>query len=199
MSKMLQRTTTGLILAMASVVAASTASSHAQSASATISGVAAGGGVYDYTVVLQNTGTLSLNSFWYGWTQLGNNLPSDPTTPANSLGWANTLDSNSIKWVNSTGTALAPNQSATFTFDSTTAPADITLSPSGESVAYVGGIDFSQGSAGDSTGIFSPTLVAAPEPSTLSLAGFGLCLLGSVMAKRKLSRSAQIATDESAV
>jgi hypothetical protein len=128
---------------------------------ATISGVAAGSS-YDYTITLQNTGTNSLNSFWYGWTTSGDNLSSDPTGAANSLGWSNDISGNSIKWTNSTGTALAPGASATFTFVSTSSPSAITASPSGESVVYVGGIDFSEDKAGDSTAVFSPTLVAGP-------------------------------------
>jgi hypothetical protein len=164
-------------LAVAAGLAASTVSSHAQSATATISGVAAGGGVFDYTLTLQNTGTTNLNSFWYGWIQFENDLPSDPTSAANSLGWANGLDSNSIQWVNSTGTALAPGKSGIFTFDSTSTPAQMTAGIAGESVAYVGGIDFSQSSPGDSTSIITPTLVAAPEPSPLGLLVAGLFVM----------------------
>ena len=43
----------------------------------------------------------------------------------------------------------------------------------GESVAYVHGIDFSQGVAGDSTGVFSPVFVTAPEPSAVGLLALG--------------------------
>ncbi len=154
-------------------LALSAVSGQAQSASATISDVAVAGG-YDYTITLDNTGTFNLQSFWYGWTQDGNNLPSNPSTAGNSLGWANVLSGNSIMWGNSSDTALAPGQSGTFTFFSSSTPAAITASPSGESVAYVGGIDFSQGSPGDSTGIFSPTLVVTPEPSSIALLAIGL-------------------------
>ncbi len=149
-----------LSLAVAAGLAAAVASSHAQSATATISGVAAGN-VYDYTITLQNTGSMALNSFWYAWTTSGDYLPSDPTSPANSVGWVNVLSANSIMWVNNSGTSLAPGASATFTFVSSSSPSAITKSPSGESVAYVGGIDFSQGVAGDSTGVFSPSLVSS--------------------------------------
>jgi hypothetical protein len=128
---------------------------------ATISAVASGSS-YDYTVTLTNTGTLALNSFWYGWTTSGDNLASDPNTASNSLGWGNEVSGNSIMWVNSFSTALAPGASATFTFISSSSPSAITSSPSGESVAYVGGIDFSQDAAGDSTAVFSPTLVSNP-------------------------------------
>src|ERR1700759_1858277 len=112
-------------------------SSWAQGATATIFEVAVGGGTFEYTITLQNTGTLALNSFWYGWTDFGNNLPSNPSSAANSIGWANVLDFNSIQWQNTTGaSALAPGQSATFTFFSTSTLAQLTTAPSGESVAY---------------------------------------------------------------
>jgi PEP-CTERM motif len=166
-----------LAAAVTAGLAASTLHSHAQSAAGTISGIAAGGGAFDYTITLTNTGTLSLNSFWYGWTTSGNNLPSDPSSAGNSLGWANTLDANSIMWVNGSGTALAPGHSATFTFIDTSAPAAITMVPSGESVVYVHGIDFTQNSPGDSSPVFSPSLVSVPEPSSLGLLAAGLFLL----------------------
>jgi len=181
-------------IAIAAALAVPTVSSHAQSVSATISDVPAGGN-FDYTITLQNTGSLSLNSFWYGWTQSGNNLPSDPSSAANSLGWANDLDGNSIMWINSSGTALAHGQSGTFTFVSSSSPSAITTLPSGESVAYVGGIDFSQGMAGDSTSAFAPTLVAAPEPSSLGLLAIGLFVMAgsfrSLAALRKSRLAAQ--------
>lgn len=170
-------------LTVAAGLAASIVSSQAQSATATISGVLVGGS-YDYTVTLMNTGTYSLNGFWYGWIQFLNDLPSIPTSPGNSLGWANTVAGNSIQWANSTGTALAPGQSGTFTFISTSTPAQMTAGIAGESVAYVNGITGSQSLPGDSTGIFAPTLVAAPEPSSLALLTAGL--LGLLVATRKL-------------
>jgi hypothetical protein len=157
-------------------LAASAISAQAQNASATISGTPDGGN-FDYTITLHNTGLTVLNSFWYGWTQSGNNLPSNPSTAGNSLGWGNFLSGNSIEWINSSGLALAPGGSATFTFVDVSTPIAITTPPSGDSVAYVGGIDFSQGVAGDSTGVFSPVLQAAPEPSTLGLMAVGLFAL----------------------
>jgi hypothetical protein len=166
-----------LALALAAGLGLSAISGHAQSASATISYTAAGAD-YDYTITLFNSGTTDLNSFWYGWTETGNNLPSSPTSAGNSLGWANDLDGNSIMWENSSGTALAPDHSATFTFLSSSSPTAITTPPSGESVAYVGTIDFSQGVPGDSTGAFSPVLEAAPEPSSVALFAAGMAIVG---------------------
>jgi len=167
-------------------LAASAVSSFAQGASATISDVAVSGG-FDYTITLNNIGATSLHSFWYGWTTSGNNLPSNPSSAGNSLGWANTLFGNSIMWGDSSDTALAPGHSGSFTFFSSSTPAAITTSPSGESVAYVGSIDFSQGSPGDSTGIFSPTLVAAPEPSSMAL--LAMVSLGMLAAVRRKLRA----------
>jgi len=155
-------------LAASGVQAASTIS-----ASATLSDVQVGS-TYDYTMTVENTGNVPIESLWYGWTTSGNNLPSDPTSPGNSLGWANTLDGNSIKFVGGSATALAPENSATFTFDSSSTPAQMTAGASGESVAYAGAIDFTQNSPGDSSPVFAPTLSPVPEPSTLSLLAIGL-------------------------
>lgn len=154
-------------------------SARAQSATATISAVQDGAN-FDYTITLYNTDYYyyyDLNSFWYGWTEDGNNLPSTPISAGNSLGWDNDISGNSIMWINNYGTSLAPGQSATFTLTSADSPTDITTSPSGESVAYVYGIDGSQNYPGDSTDVFSPTLISVPEPSTWALLTIGMVSL----------------------
>ena len=162
--------------AFAAALAASTLSSPAQSATATISGVQNGAN-YDYTITLHNTGSFALEDFWYGWIQFENDLPSDPSSAGNSLGWNSILDGNSIQYTYAgIGTPLAPGQTATFTFVDSSTPAQITAGISGESVAYVAGIDDSQGTPGDSTAIFSPTLVV-PEPAAWALFLFGVVLV----------------------
>jgi len=167
-------------------LAGSAVSGYAQSASATIAGVSVVGG-YDYTIILHNTDpTYNLNSFWYGWIQFQNDLPSNPSNAGNSLGWNNILSGNSIMWSNGgSGTALLPGQSADFTFFSTSTPAQMTSGIAGESVAYVGAIDFSQSSPGDSTGIFAPTLVATPEPSS---AAFLIAEVLGMLTCRRMTR-----------
>ena len=168
-----------LAVAVAAGLTASTVASQAQSATATISDVAAGGGVFDYTITLQNTGTTSLDAFWYAWTQSGNNLSTDITSPGSSLGWTDSAKTGNlaISWIDSSGTApLAKGQSATFTFDSTETPTAITTSPSGESVAYVtvAGLNaFDQNDPGVASAVFSPTLVAVPEPTSMGLIAAG--------------------------
>src|SRR5258706_9235119 len=184
-----------LALVVAAGLAASAATSHAQSATATISGVAAGGGSFDYTITLQNTGTTSLDSFWYAWTLSGNNLSAAISSPGSSLGWIDTAltGNTSISWEGNAGNALAMGQSATFTFVSTETPSAITTSPSGESVVYVSGTGpntFGQNVPGSASPVFSPTLVAAPEPSSVSLLVAGLVGLAGLSrwsaASRKL-------------
>jgi hypothetical protein len=163
-----------VVLVVAAGLMASAVGVQAQSATATISGAAAGGGVFDYTITLHNTGTTSLDSFWYAWTLSGNNLSTAISNPGSSLGWVDTaLEGNtSISWEGNSGNTLAVGQSATFTFASTETPSAITTLPSGESVAYVSGTGpntFDQNDPGVASPVFSPTLVAVPEPSTLAL------------------------------
>lgn len=186
MNKSFKLTAICSAIVAAAVLAASTATTHAQGAIATISEVAGGGGTFDYTISLQNTGNVGLNSFWYGWTLGGNNLPSSPTSPGNSLGWANVLDGNSIMWQNTEGaSALAPGQSANFTFVSTSTLAAITTAPSGESVAYTSDtIQFNQGVAGQSTPVFSPSAAPVPEPSAVALLAMGSVLLAGSFKRR---------------
>ena len=166
-------------LSLAALAVAGATSLNAQSATGTISGVL-NGSVYDYTITLNNTGP-ALESFWYGWTSTGNNLPSIPSSPGNSLGWASAVSGNSIKYTGNAGDALAGGTSATFTFQSTSTPDQMTLGNAGMSVVYTGGIDFSQGVPGDSSGAFAITAAPVPEPST-----FGLMALGLAACWRKL-------------
>jgi hypothetical protein len=185
MKKMFKLTSIRSTVIAFGAMAASVVSAGAQSATATISGVQSGS-VFDYTVTLDNTGTAPLESFWYAWTQSGNNLTADPSNLGNSLGWNSALfNGTSIQYTGTAGDALAGGQSATFTFASTETPTEITTPPQGESVAYEGGIDFSQGVTGDSTVVFSPSLVAVPESTSPALLAVGC--LGVIMMMRKHS------------
>ncbi len=186
-----------LALVVAAGLAASAATSHAQSATATISGVADGGS-FDYTITLHNTGTTSLDSFWYAWTLGGNNLSTAISNPGSSLGWVDTalLGNTSISWEGNAGDALGIGQSATFTFSSTETPTAITTSPAGESVVYVLGTGpntFGQNVPGSASPVFSPTLTVAPEPSSVSLIVAGLLGLVGLSKWSAASRKLRLA------
>jgi len=174
MKQKLKFSSMGLALAVAAASMAASFSTLGQGATATISGTPVSGG-YDYTIVLDNTGSTGLEGFWYAWTDSGNNLAAAASNPGNTLGWGNSLfGSTSIQWQGTSGTALAPGSTGDFTFFSTAAPGAITTSPSGESVAYVTTIQFNENIPGTSSPVFSPTLVPAPEPSTTALLGGGV-------------------------
>jgi hypothetical protein len=181
MNRMIKLTSIRLALAVTGGLAAAV-SSHAQSASATISGIQAGS-IWDYTVTLDNTGSTALEGFWYAWTDDGNNLASAASNPGNSLGWSSSLfNSTSIQYQGGAGDALGIGQSATFTFDSSETPTEITSGASGESVVYTGSIGFDDNGPGGSSPIFSPTLVSTPEPSSVALVALGCT--GLVLTKR---------------
>jgi hypothetical protein len=163
---------------------------HAQgtlSATATLAETGTAGSEYEYSLVLDNTGSNPINALWYGWIQFEFDLPSSPTSVATTLaGWSGAPDGNSIQFQNVSGSGIAPGGIGAFTFDSTANPAAITAAPSGDSVAYgtVASMNADQQSvAGVASGPFSPTFV--PEPSALGLLVTGLAGLSAWQAGRR--------------
>jgi hypothetical protein len=169
-------------LAITAAFVVSALSTQAQSATATISGVQSGSD-YNYTITLQNTGTTQLDAFFYGWPGFGpDSLAAQHVNVGNSTGWNNVVTNNGpfygIVFAGSSGNALAAGNSATFTFTSSEAPTDITTSPQGLSVAYVGQLFYPPGSPGVSTPAFSPTLVVVPESTSTTF--LAACCLGAI-------------------
>ena len=184
-------TPTRISLALVAGLALSAGSARAQDVMVTgsLSYVPAAGGVYDYTLTLNNTGSEAVQSLWLGWALSSNPVFDviNPTTPGNNLAWSSTIDGNSIKYAGTAGTAIPMGGSGTFTFDSTSTPAQFMSQAAGQSVAY--GIDASQFAIEDNSlhsVEFAPS-VATPEPSTLGLLAVGSAsLLGAL---RRRSRS----------
>ena len=128
-------------LAVAAGLALSAVSSHAQDVgvTGTLTYVAAGGGVFDYTLTLHNTGSEAVESLWLGWalssTPVFNVL--SPTAAGNNLGWANVVDGNSVRYGGSSSETTIPSGgSGVFTFASTSTPAQFMSGAAGQSVAY---------------------------------------------------------------
>jgi hypothetical protein len=174
---------TPFALALAAGLGLTAHSARAQDVMVTgsLTDVPAGGGVFDYTLVLNNTGTEAVQSLWLGWALSSSPVFNvlNPSSAGNSLGWANGIDGDSIEYAGTAGSAIAPGHSGIFTFDSTSTPAQFMSQAAGQSVAY--GVNASQFAIEDDSlhSIeFAPTVVATPEPSTLGLlavGGLGLC------------------------
>jgi hypothetical protein len=185
MKRILISTCASLIAAAVLVLSSNSAQAQAQdvTVSGTLTDVAAGGGVFDYTLTLKNTGSESIEGLWLGWALSSSPVFNvvNPTAAGNNLGWASVVDGNSVQYGGSSSeTTLAPGSLGTFTFNSTSTPAQFTSGAAGQSVAY--GVAASQFAIEDNTQHsveFSPALV--PEPSTYwlfftGLTGF-LCII----------------------
>ena len=138
-----------------------------------LSDVPAAGGVFDYTLTLQNTGSEAVESLWLGWALSSNPVfdIASPTDAGNNAGWASVVDGDSVQYGGSASeTFLEPRASATFTFDSTSTPAEFMSQTAGQSVAY--GVDASPFAIEDNSlnsVEFAATVAAVPEPSTVGL------------------------------
>lgn len=170
-----------------------TASSvHAQSiiANAQISGQAAGGGGYNYTITLNNTAasTSPIGTFWYSWVPGEDFLPSSPTSVQPPTGWTDTITHNTfgadgyaLEFIASSA-LINPGSSLAFKFSSPDSPAALAgnspfylTTPVGTSFLY-GGTPFSGASA-------EIVVQPVPEPSSLGLLLAGA--LGLLVASRR--------------
>ena len=165
-------------------------------ASATITETGTAGSEFEYSLTLDNTGTVPINSFWYGWVQGSFDLPSSPTSITALSGWSGAADGNSIVFENGSGSAIPAGGFGTFAFESTFGPTAMTSgttggAPTGASVAYAaanGPSTFGENGPG-SSGQIIPTLTTVPEPSTFGLMATGLTAITCWIAKRRKSEA----------
>jgi hypothetical protein len=150
-----------------------------------ITGVAAGGGTYDYTLTMSdpNSSTSPVGSFWFGWIPGQFYLPSSPSSVQTPVGWTDSIvpgsGAFSIQYVaSSSASYIAAGTSLNFGFVSTDTPAvlagnapNFPGTPVTTTVAYGAGL-FSSPSA---TIVLN---VNVPEPSSFALLLAGSLSLG---------------------
>ncbi len=175
------------IVALVCACLAPAASAFAdEEADGTIQPISLPSGSFQYNITLQNTGTTTLGSFWFSWVPGLDFLPSQPTNVHSPAGWTPNVisptydgDGYSIQWIATT--PLPAGQSLPgFSFTSTDDPDIISgTSPiyfdyylTNTSYAYIGAPETDIGTSFNPTVL--PTIAAAPEPTTLSLAGIGI-------------------------
>ena len=150
------------------------------SATATLTETGTAGPEFEYSLTLDNTGTVDINALWYGWTIGSFNLPTAPTDISAPTGWSGSALGKSIEFANNSGATVGPGQSISFSFESTSTPTAMTTGvndgdPTGESVAYNANNGFGdQSDPGVASAPFQPTLSSVPEPSTVGLLATGL-------------------------
>jgi hypothetical protein len=153
-------------------------------ATATISATPSGPS-FNYTIMLTNTGTTNIGTFWFAWTPPGapveyDFLPSAPSSITQPAGWVGLssfgFPGYSIESYNLTGSLIAPGQTGIFQFASSDSPATLQGTsifefPITTSFIYEGPPEV--GATAEVTPVF-----VVPEPASLGLvvAG-GLTLL----------------------
>jgi len=160
--------------AVATGLALATISTRAQDVAATgsLTFVPAGGGVYDYTLTLSNTGPEAIEGFWLGWALSSSPVFNvlNPTKATNNLGWSSPVDGNSVKYGGSASeTTILSGGSGIFTFNSTSTPAQFRSGAAGQSVAY--GVDATQFAIEDNSlhsVEFSPAVVFVPPSVSIT-------------------------------
>jgi hypothetical protein len=167
------------------------APAFAQSASGVVNLVSINGSgasqTYSYNIVLKNTGTTSIDSFWFAWIpysgQLPDNyynfLPSDPSAEVSPTGWSPTVvgpgvfgDGYSIRWdASSDPLAAGSTDDYGFTtkddFATITGPDTIAFIPTpvGTSYIYTGAPEASP----EAEVTIAAGSDVVPEPATLGL------------------------------
>lgn len=164
------------------------------SGTATLTGVQ-NGSLYDYTLTLNNTGTLPIGTLWYAWVPGGFFLPSNPTGVTAPSGWTGSIVSTSdvgissytaysVRWVAGSGYALAAGSQLSLGFSSPDAPATLAGNvPNGTSNPYGGtpvGTSYIYENGPLTTPSYEFVAKPVPEPSALALLTLGFLSLASL-------------------
>lgn len=153
-------------------------------ATVTISSQDAGGGVFNYTLTLNNlpTSTSSIETLWYSWIPGLDFMSVAPSSTTAPTGWAGSvqhtgsIDGYSVQFTTTTA-PLDPNTTIQFGFSSTVTPAELagySQVPYYPFYYYLEDTTFLYSlsvESGDSQELIAETV---PEPSTLALVAFGI-------------------------
>jgi len=140
-------------------------------ASATIGVEQISPGEYQYDITLNDTGTTSIETFWYAWVPGKGFLASDPSNIVSPAGWsAAVTETYAIQWTTTTAPLASDSSLLGFQFTSPDTPAEVF----GDSVAFP---SFPVGTSVvyETTPLSTPSFqfVATPEPSSWVLALLG--------------------------
>lgn len=141
---------------------------HAQlQASATVTSTQVNASTYHYEIVLKNTGTTTIGTFWFGWIPGQDFMPSAPTNVGAPLYWSGLVthgagaDGYGIQWTTPYSVYYLPAglSFGGFSFDSAMTPAQLAAGMTGASYVYIGA---PQGDPGFSFVVTSAT-TSAPQ------------------------------------
>jgi len=143
----------------------------ATSASATISSQQLGPNSYEYSLILNNTGTTPISTFWFAWEPFYDYLPSNPSSAAGPAGWSGSPQADgiyggySVEWTTTSAPLAAGASLAGFKFDTSDPPSVISgISP----IIPNRPVETSwvyQGASQADPGFRFTTTAAVPEPS----------------------------------
>jgi hypothetical protein len=174
------KTLTTFCLLSYALAATGTLRAQIINATASISSQPAGGGLYDYTITLNNSASSTgpIETFWFAWLPNGDNfLLSSPASVQAPAGWNSSIIMGyyydyyyyyydySIEFTSS-GAPLNPGHSLTFGFVSSDSP-DVV---EGDSSIYPGNqVDTSYVYSAIGAGTGAEVIPQVPEPAVLSL------------------------------
>lgn len=157
----------------------------AELATATISSTQLSPGNFQYNLVLNNTGTTTIGTFWFGWVPGDNLMPVRPTNIVSAAGWQDMVTSGgpsngfAIQWTaTSPANSLPAGSSASgLSFDSTLTLAQLEAPAAGTPSDPVFTSFIYSGAPFSDAGVqITPTVAVSstPEPSDVALVFLGL-------------------------
>jgi hypothetical protein len=185
-----------IICALATAVSALLAvpASAALLATATMTDSQISPGKYQYDLTLNDVGTTTIGTFWFGWVPGLNFMSATPASVTSPAGWTDNLTTGpgtAIQWLAGSN-LLSPGGSLSgFSFQSTESPAQLAgfAAPPNQTFPVTTSFVYSGAPFSDTGYQFVPSVV--PLPDTVSLLGLGLAAC-AVFASRILSQACSI-------